>query len=661
MAIVKMEKFTLVSLKENTSLLLKKIQGYQGVELLSSKAILTEKIDTALFHQSEQHQALSTYEDDLKKVEFVLEFLQPYVPKAGGIKQLKVGRRELSIEEIDQFVMDFDWQADYQKLKADEQQLNRLTQDRVTKLGEEEELNKWRYFDENPNLLKGLTYSQGILGVIPDQYLLQFKEKMADLPLTYVEEIFSNHSESAFFILTLKEQEEALQEVLTQCACALYQYPYKHAPTEKLTKIKQELAAIHDKEKTIKAELATLGHLIADFQIVVEYYANIVAREEAYQHLADSKHLVVITGWVPAEETQDFTAFISETTQGDFIVSYETVKEEEIPEVPIKLKNNWLNQPFENLTEMYSLPKYNEIDPTPLMTPFYLLFFGMMVADVGYGLVLLIGTTLLLKLFNLERGFKKSIQFFQFLSVPTIVWGLIYGSFFGVELPFHVLSTSKDVNTILITSVVFGFIQMLFGLGIKAYMLIRNGQKIEALFEAGSWMSTLIGLAVIIVGNLVLQQEIFTLIGIIVAIFGMILIVLSGIHGASSKGKGIAKGLYNLYGLTGYIGDLVSYTRLMALGISGGSIAAAFNMIVGFMPPVARFTLGAVLFVALHSLNIFLSYLSAYVHGARLQYVEYFGKFYEGGGRAFRPFKTLEKYIYLKEEKAKTTNKSEEK
>lgn len=141
--------------------------------------------------------------------------------------------------------------------------------------------------------------------------------------------------------------------------------------------------------------------------------------------------------------------------------------------------------------------------------------------------------------------------------------------------------------------------------------------------------------------------------GAIVAVISALSIVAVPIIQSKSKAKGIAKGLYELYNLTGYIGDLVSYTRLMALGISGGSIAAAFNMLVEFMPPVARFTVGIVLIIALHALNLFLSLLSAYVHGARLQYVEFFGKFYTGGGRAFQPLKTEEKYLNIEKMKMK--------
>src|SRR5699024_3859279 len=141
---------------------------------------------------------------------------------------------------------------------------------------------------------------------------------------------------------------------------------------------------------------------------------------------------------------------------------------------PIVLENNKYVAPFEILTEMYSLPKYNEIDPTPFLMPFYLIFFGMMMADAGYGLMMFLVRTITLKGFPLSKSLKRSMTFFQLLGLASIVWGITYGSFFGLELPIMLLSTMDAVNTILLISVVFGVIQIIFGLGLKTYMMLRD-------------------------------------------------------------------------------------------------------------------------------------------------------------------------------------------
>ena len=166
-----------------------------------------------------------------------------------------------------------------------------------------------------------------------------------------------------------------------------------------------------------------------------------------------------------------------------------------------------------------------------------------------------------------------------------------------------------------------------------------------------AWQGILLGIILILLGTMILKNNAFVYLGGALAVLSAVCILIIPVFQSSSKAKGIAKGAYNLYGLTGYIGDLVSYTRLMALGISGGSIAAAFNMLVAFMPPAARFSVGILLIIALQALNMFLTLLSAYVHGARLQYVEFFGKFYTGGGRSFKPLKTVEKYVNINHKK----------
>ena len=351
------------------------------------------------------------------------------------------------------------------------------------------------------------------------------------------------------------------------------------------------------------------------------------------------------------EEVNDLTVLLdTHVGQENYAIMTDEIPKKHFDFVPTVLKNNALVEPFESVTEMYSLPKYNDIDPTPFMMPFYLVFFGMMSADLGYGLVLMLGTFAAMKFFNMDKGMARFIKFFHLLSYSVIVWGLIYGSFFGATLPIQLLSTTDDVITILLLSVVFGFIQMVYGLIINGVVKWKQQQRSSSYVDGLAWAGVLIGLALLIVDMMIMPNAIIRTLSYILIFANVIGIILVSTMASKNKGLGFALGLYNLYGVTGYVGDLVSYTRLMALGVSGGSIAVAFNMIVQYLPTAARFSVGIILIIALHALNIFLTYLSAYVHTARLQYVEFFGKFYEGGGRPLSPLKTLEKHIYLKKD-----------
>lgn len=235
---------------------------------------------------------------------------------------------------------------------------------------------------------------------------------------------------------------------------------------------------------------------------------------------------------------------------------------------------------------------------------------------------------------------KKNIDLFFLLSFPTIIWGFIYASAFGVTLPYPpLLSTGENVTTIIILSIAFGFIQICVGLLINGLQKIKQKDYLASIDEGFAWQGILVGVVIAIVGMMLISNDIVFYIGVGLAVLGAFLIILVPVIKTRNKLKGIAKGAYNLYGITGYVGDLVSYTRLMALGVAGGSIAAAFNMLVTFMSGPLKWTFGVVLIIALQALNIFLSYLGAYVHGMRLQYVEFFGKFFEGGEQSLHPLK----------------------
>src|SRR5699024_10035722 len=238
-------------------------------------------------------------------------------------------------------------------------------------------------------------------------------------------------------------------------------------------------------------------------------------------------------------------------------------------------------------------------------------------------------------------------------SLSVIFWGIIYGTAFGVELPFQQLNPTEDFMTIFMISLVFGGLQLFTGLFLAAKENLKRKDYLSAVREGFSWQGILAGILIAALGTMILHSDLLKNIGIILAVINALFIVIIPAIQSRSRIGGFFSGLYDLYGITGYIGDFVSYSRLMALGISGGSIAMAFNLLVGTLPTVARFTIGIVLIVALQGLNLFLSVLSAYVHAARLQYVEYFGKFYQGGGRAFRPFKTAEKYLNITNKRRK--------
>ncbi|OJG96643.1 V-type ATP synthase subunit I [Enterococcus termitis] len=660
-----MEKMTIIAAAEHEEKLLQAIQGLQMTEI---KDFFHSNVDSEYI---KKHFSTTLVEDDdrqkkyyqtmLTDIQEALIFIERFAESSSNKKGFKRQVRTLeSLEQTFDEAMIKNYLRDIFALK---QRLTTIETSRKELLAKEKWLARWQYLDVVPqqNAFASTTL---LLGSINSANQTDFLNDLSQIPSVHAEEIYHSQNHIYYSLIYLNELLPNMKELTETYSFDEFVYPYDVLPTEAYQRCKDELGLLVEEEKEVKSGLADYRTHLEELYLAEEMTYAYIHREEAKKHLVNTTYFFILQGWIPVEEKQELiNAFQKAVPKNEVYSAFDQPTNEEIQEdIPVKLKNNSVVAPFEMLTEMYSLPKYDEIDPTPIMTPFYMVFFGMMVADIGYGLLMLIGAFLAQRLFVLPRGMNRFAKFFLILSFPTILWGFIYGSFFGaalpkelfgIHLPFPLLSTTEDVNTILILSVVFGFIQLMTGLMVNGIELTKRKRYLESIGESFAWQGLLIGLLIAVLGMLLFKNNGLLVTGVVVAVISALSIIAVPVIQTKSKAKGLAKGLYGLYGLTSYIGDLVSYTRLMALGISGGSIAAAFNMLVAFMPPVARFSVGIVLIIALHALNLFLSLLGAYVHGARLQYVEFFGKFYKGGGRAFKPLKTEEKYMNIEKNKSK--------
>lgn len=651
MAIVKMKKFTLLAFESQRAELLEKLQSFAEVEFINLQ-------DNDFLENNEYFKDLSKdgldseyaeCEEKLSKAKFALNFLKEYVPQKSGLKALKEGKVELTLKELEEKVLNSNWEAIFDKVKEKEAEFNKLDNEKTKLQATIDSLSPWESFDASFEDLESLKIPT-FLGSIPKQNEENLNSELSDC---YFEIISTNNDETFFFVMCNTEQKEEVTEKLRALGFSQFKSEEKVAPLKTIHDSMDRIAKIDSEKFFIKEELAAFEEEYKTLELVNEYYENMTVRKEATNNFLKTENVMVIQGWIAEEDEKELVSVVNKVAGDEAYITFEDVKEDEYDKVPTKLKNNEINSCFESITEMYSTPKYDEIDPTPLLTPFYLLFFGMMVADMGYGLLMILATGYALKKFKFDEGTRKFVKFFFYLGFPTIGFGAIYGAFFGDLIPSlpRLIDTNKDITTILILSIVLGAIQIFCGLGIKAYMLIKAGKPLDAFYDVGSWVITLISLGIVLVGAFAGGvPSIVKNIAIVAMIFGMVVIVLTNGRGAGSKAAELGQGAYALYGITSYVGDLVSYTRLMALGLAGGSLAGAFNMIIGLFSSniVALILFGPLLFVFGHIFNLALSLLGAYVHTCRLQYVEYFGKFYEGGGRAFAPFKAEEKFINLK-------------
>ena len=392
------------------------------------------------------------------------------------------------------------------------------------------------------------------------------------------------------------------------------------------------------------------------------FYDHLVMRREKYEALSNmgiSKNFFVVMGYIPKKYYEDLKKSLTEK------FDVEVIAEEPIEgEAPIAFSNNEFSSPVEGITSDYSMPSPDDIDPNPIMAFFYYLFFGMMFSDAGYGLLMMIACGILGFGKVMEKHKRKTYKMFFYCGVSTTIWGILYGSFFGdmidtiskvflnssVRFKPILLNPTEKPLELLIISVAFGMVHILTGLIIKFYMLWRKGEKVDAICDMGFWIVGLLGVCVF-AGGMGLGYDILNTAGIAMMVIGFGGILVTG--GRKSKniiGK-LFGGVLGLYDITSYVGDALSYSRLMALGLATGVIASVINVL-GSLGGAT--VVGVIAYIVIsifgHSLNFAINCLGAYVHTNRLQYVEFYQKFYEGGGKKFKPFAMNTKYYNFSKE-----------
>ena len=379
-------------------------------------------------------------------------------------------------------------------------------------------------------------------------------------------------------------------------------------------------------------------------------------RAESFENILVTDRTFCLDGWVPEEEAESLGALFAE-----YGCHYETREPMEGEEAPVLLKNNKFVTPVEIVTGLYSLPKYNEPDPTPVFALFYICFFGIMFADIGYGAILAIACFALVRFGKLEGNTRKFIQQLGYCGVSTVIWGIVFGSFFGdlitiinasffgrtaVLAPLW-FNPVQNIMTMLVFSCAFGVVHIFVALGVRAYIYIKSGRVLKAINDAFLWYVLIIGLILLIAGEMVFNGA--SNIGLYMTVVSAIGIVALPVFYA--KGADRFLGIGKLYNIVSFLADVLSYARLLALCLAGTIIAQVFNMLAGMNVNGVIGMIGFVFILLIaHLFNFLMSGLSSFVHSIRLQYVEFFGKFFEGNGVPFDPFMRKTKYVKIVKE-----------
>ena len=647
MAIVKMKKFTLFAFEAERKRLLEELQRFGYVNFSKSDPI--EEFD--YLKDVEVSTVGNNYVEESTRIKWMIDYVGRFVEKEKGLSALKKGPVVYTFNELEKEANSYDYIPDFNELSEISKKIDSNNQ-KITAIDNSiKEISPWKSIKEPIEDLNSFRKLKFIMGYLPTKSLEKFRTSIVDLKSTYFEEIDIVGRNSYCIIFTNQLEKEAVYENLRLNSFSEVNLEIKGVVSEEIQRLEDEKKILEEENSKLTDEIKKFTVNLQKMQSVYEYYQNLSLRNTVVSNFKATDKLDIIQGYVPADKENNFKELLEKLSASKVYLEIEDAKKDD-PDVPIILKNNKIASLFESVTKMYALPKYDEVDPTFILSIFYWIFFGMMVADFAYGLILFVGSGIALMTLKFNDSTKKFLKFFFALSFSTMIWGLIYGSAFGdlITLPTQILDSSKDFMTVLMLSLAFGGVHLAFGLGMKAYVLIKNGNPMDAFYDVFLWYLTLTTVILVIVGKVITLPSIVNTIAFYGMIVGMLGIIAFGARDSKSIAGRIAGGLYSLYGITSYIGDFVSYLRLMALGLAGGFIAVAINIIVKMLVGggIVGIIFGVIVFVFAQLFNIFLSFLSAYVHTSRLMYVEFFSKFYEGGGKAFKKFRSENKYIEVK-------------
>lgn len=638
MAIVKMKKLRVMALAECREDLLGGLQHLGCVEI--SEPNLSDPAWSALLRRGSS--SLAQTRTEIADAHTALAAIKQHAKVKDG---LFIQRRQVSEQEFLDPTGKEQAKAVSQKIGGALREISRLQGDEARLTARRQALTPWASLDM-PLELEGTAHARFRLMVCPSGTDIgAVRIALADVAAELYE-VSADKQQTYVLLLCHRAEEETAQELLRPFNFSAVAFPgTTGTAAENMDALDQSLA---DNKKAQEAAAAAIVQDVKSRDVLRMYLDQLRAEAEkdaSAERLLTDGTILFFEGWAPAESLREVEKLLQSM---DCAWEAEDPAPEEIHDVPVRLKNNWLTKPLNMVTEMYSLPAYNNVDPNPLMAPFFILFYGIMMADMGYGLLMFLAGFFISRKYRPKGTMGHLFGLMTLCGVSTFIMGAITGGFFGDFLTQAVLLTTgkefalpalftplDDTLMILLGSMALGLVHIITGMAISFVRKLQNGAVLDAVFEEVTWWVVFLGIGLTALGitNLVLY-------------LGILLVVAGPLITGKGFGKvtGIFASLYNH--ITGYFGDILSYSRLMALMLAGSVIAQVFNTL-GAIP--GNIIVFIIISMAGNALNFALNLLGCYVHDLRLQCLEFFNKFYEDGGKPFRPLAMDTKYVDITE------------
>ena len=670
MSVVPMKRISVIAMKRDRKAVLDYLQ-VQGAVQISVRGKEDE-----VFTKTDMSKQKQVFQKNTDRAEEALAILKRRVPEKTGLLSSFEGRKELTTSEYQKMQENID---DTMRVCSRIIELDKQLADSISGIPKLEDQKKalepWMKFDL-PLDFAGTRTTAVFTGSLQGEYtrdaLYTELKKLSGVETFECDIISAESTQTCIFLVCEKKDQQAVREALRRLNFAAPPVSGLN-PVERMKQIDAQIAEeIKLQEKLLK-EIEELSSYRNDIRFASDYFRIRAEKYGVISQLLQSRRVFYLEGYSPETSAQALASQLE--SRFDAAVEINDLKKKEKP--PVLLKNNAFATPLEGITESYSLPGKKEIDPTFISACFYYILFGIMLSDAGYGLLLVLGTAFILWKFGrtMEAGMKKFMQMFLLCGISTTFWGIMFGSFFGDAI--SVIGTTflgkgegfglkpvwfeplSEPMRMLTFCFILALIHMFVGLGAKAYMLLKEGKVMDMIYDVVLWYVLLIACVVFLltVPTMADMLGVSTLsatwqkpAGILMAV-SAVGIILTGGRESKNWFKRILKGLYSLYGISSWLSDILSYSRLLALGLATGVIATVFNSMgsMGGNSP-GGVVMFIIVFLIGNVLNLAINALGAYVHTNRLTYVEFFGKFYEGGGTAFRPFAVNTKYYKIKED-----------
>lgn len=665
---VPMSRIYIYGSKKDRKAVLEYLQRQQILDIIEPDAE-NEEVGFSNINTSESQ---SEFLHNSQLGEKALDILNDSAPEKKGMLASLNGREVLSAEEyysyVDNIPKTLEIVNKITELSAKKAQLQG---DIIRCRTVIEELKPWVLLDspiEGEKTQSAISLTGVFGGALTAEDILSRYYANEDAPSLHLEVINSLPQQTYVFAVCKSDKANKCEAILREIGFSRPKTSYHGIPSEEIEKQEKLIEKLDGEIADTEKEIISYTNSRDDIKFMTDYYAMRAEKYNVLSKLSQRNSIFVISGYVPKNLAKDLSASL----EHNYSVAVEVLDAED--DAPILLKNAYVTEPVETVVKTFAMPRKGEIDPTSIMAFFYYVFFGLMLSDAAYGLIMVIGCGLALAKFkNMELGMKKSLRMFMYCGISTTFWGIMFGSYFGdavavvsstffgheVTIPPVWFEPVNDPMRMLMFSFLLGIIHLFTGLGVKLYQCIKAKDYMSALTDCIFWYM-LVGGGIVylfhvdmflsMAGLSTKLPTVWANVAAIIAAAGALGIILLSAR-SGSAGKRLAKGAYALYGVTSWLSDILSYSRLLALGLATGVIATVFNKM-GSM--FGGGFVGAIIFILVfavgHTLNIGVNLLGAYVHTNRLQFVEFFGKFYEGGGREFKPFAANTKYYKFKEE-----------